>query len=203
MEEARASAQRSLQMLDGTLTTGVETLVEVDRQGEQLRRARRRLDEIDDHMKESDHLLRGMGSWLGALYNKVAAPAPAPSARSSSTSTSTSTIPSSSSSSSASSSSYWGLPSFFYGSSAAETKQAETKTTVPSLLKDPEAKRFWEETDEQLDQMEERIERLHALAVDMGGEFEKQQGEIEELDRKVQQTNESLRERTLKIFRLS
>ena len=74
---------------------------------------------------------------------------------------------------------------------------------MSSLLVDPEAKRFWEETDSHLDQMDERIERLRRLGLDMGGELEKQTREIEELDTKVQQTTEGLMERTLKIFRLT
>jgi len=190
MDEARESAKRSLQMLDNSLATGVDTMVELDRQGEQLRRASHRLDAMDGHMKESDRLLRGMGSWMGALYNKIVAPGPAyPTTTSSSSSTTRQIEPRA-------------------GASAATrprpTSAPPTSTaSVSSLLVDPEAKRFWEETDSHLDQMDERIERLRRLGLDMGGELEKQTREIEELDTKVQQTTEGLMERTLKIFRLT
>jgi prefoldin subunit 5 len=185
MEDARESAKRSLQMLDNSLATGVDTIVELDRQGEQLRRASRRLDSMEGHMKESDRLLRGMGSWFGALYNKIAAPGPAYATGTTSTASSSTAI-----------------------EPLAVTTRPRPSSTPPSssvssLLVDPEAKRFWEESDAHLDQMDERIERLHALARDMGNEVEKQTHEIEALDTKVQQTTEGLMERTLKIFRLT
>lgn len=181
MAEARASAQRSLQLLDNSFAVGVETLAELDRQGDQLRHAKRRLDEVDDHMRESDRLLRGMGSWLGALYNKLA--------------------PDSSSSSSSSMTTSWGwLPSWQAPSTSVETAQGPAP---PSLLVDGEAKRFWTETDAYLDQMNERVERLHALGTDMAGQLEKQAHEIEELDVQVRSTTEAIRNRTLKIFRLT
>merc|ERR1711941_251389 len=112
-------------------------------------------------MKESDRLLRGMGSWMGALYNKIVAPGPAyPTTSSSSSSTTRQIEPRE-------------------GASAATrprpTSAPPTSTaSVSSLFVDPEAKRFWEETDSHLDQMDERIERLRRLGLDMGGELEKQ-----------------------------
>ncbi|ELR25325.1 uncharacterized protein ACA1_291030 [Acanthamoeba castellanii str. Neff] len=130
-------------------------------------------------MKESDRLLRGMGSWMGALYNKIVAPGPAYPTTSSSSSTTRQIEP------------------------RAGASAATRPPSVSSLFVDPEAKRFWEETDSHLDQMDERIERLRQLGMDMGGELEKQTREIEELDTKVQQTTEGLMERTLKIFRLT
>jgi hypothetical protein len=173
-------------MLDNSMATGVDTMVELDRQGEQLRRASHRLDAMEGHMKESDYLLRGMGSWFGAFYNKLAGPSTAyASASSTSAATSRPIEP----------------------HSAARTRPTSappaSAASVSSLFVDPEAKKFWAETDTHLDQMEEKIERLRQLGVDMGGELEKQTREIEALDTKVQQTSEGLVERTLKIFRLS
>jgi len=64
------STERSLRMLQESEQLGVATAVELDRQGEVLRRTEKRVDKINEDLKQSDRHLRSIRSMWGAFVNK-------------------------------------------------------------------------------------------------------------------------------------
>lgn len=63
------STRNSVRVLDETLRIGVDTAVELDRQGEQLNRVDRRLDDIDANLVQSNKHLRQVKSVFGGIVN--------------------------------------------------------------------------------------------------------------------------------------
>ena len=68
-QDAVESSRRSVRVLDETLRVGVDTVVELDRQGEQLNRVDRRLDDIDADLVQSKRHLRQIRSVFGGIVN--------------------------------------------------------------------------------------------------------------------------------------
>jgi len=64
------STERSLRMLEESEQLGVATAVELDRQGEVLRRTETRVDKMQEDLKQSDRHLRSIKSLWGAFMNK-------------------------------------------------------------------------------------------------------------------------------------
>jgi len=64
------STERSLRLLEESERVGNAAAVELDRQGEVLRRSEQRVDKIEQDLKQSDRHLRSIKSIWGAFMNK-------------------------------------------------------------------------------------------------------------------------------------
>jgi len=64
------STERSLRILEESERVGAATLVEMDRQGEVLRRTETKVDKMEQDLKQSDRHLRSIKSLWGAFVNK-------------------------------------------------------------------------------------------------------------------------------------
>lgn len=64
------STERSLRLLEQSEQVGNAAAVELDRQGEVLRRTEKRVDKMEQDLKQSDRHLRSIKSMWGAFMNK-------------------------------------------------------------------------------------------------------------------------------------
>lgn len=185
MNDTRDTAKRSLQTLANCEETGIETLIELDRQGEQLQRIRDKTGRIDQHLDASDRLLRGMSSIPGAIYNYFttdnsyrpkSAPIRAPSAHEEEEKKAAEA----------------GWFSFWGGEKKEEPKPTNTPTNY-SMFKDEEVRSFFQETDKYVDEMGSRVDLLTEMAKDMGKELDHHKEVLDDLDFKVGKETERLR----------
>lgn len=65
------SLERSIRSLEESRELGSETMITVYEQGWKIDNINHKLDEIDDNIKESNRLLRGIKSFMSAFINKV------------------------------------------------------------------------------------------------------------------------------------
>ncbi|KAL6079625.1 autophagosome membrane docking [Balamuthia mandrillaris] len=197
-----ASSKRSLRMLEESLAVGAETLVELDRQGEQIRRCNDRMEEIHDNLNTSDRLIRGIGSWFGAFVNSVTSP-PAKSssgARSSQKSRHPSTTPSSSKHQKQQ---QLKEPTTTKQSGRRRSTSRGGREEVQEDSDQHSFDRFMEETDRDLDEMEEKLQGLQRLAMTMSDELQDQDGQLDKLSGNVERANERIRKNTLKVWKLT
>lgn len=73
------STERSLRMIEESERVGNATAVELDRQGEVLRRTEKKVDKMEQDLKQTDRHLRSIKSLWGAFVNRFSKePEPAP-----------------------------------------------------------------------------------------------------------------------------
>jgi len=65
----RESTKRILQKAEETRQVGTSTLVELNNQGEQIKRVNRQMDDVHQNLDTSERLIRGMESIVGAMGN--------------------------------------------------------------------------------------------------------------------------------------
>jgi len=74
MEESKARLKSTLNNAYETQEMAIDTIQEVDRQGEQIRRARETVVDINNNLNLGDRYLRSVESWFGQIWNGWTSP---------------------------------------------------------------------------------------------------------------------------------
>lgn len=220
IQSARQSSIRSLQMTEQSIETGIETMVQLDRQGEQIRNASDRLDSLEGTLALGERYMKSIGSWTGMITNAWTKDRSSQQLAAARESTSRvrareheaverEYATKRNNQTQNDNSSYWtkmtsvlSPPSWWGAPSEQEKASSSPSSRLKDLVVDPEAKAFFEESDRHLDQLSSRLDTLQALAMDMGQELDVQNRELSRLEQKVEKNTARLFKdtRTIKSY---
>eukprot|EP00164_Ancoracysta_twista_P001851 GFYU01002432.1.p1 GENE.GFYU01002432.1~~GFYU01002432.1.p1 ORF type:complete len:275 (-),score=44.09 GFYU01002432.1:106-849(-) len=194
MAESNASIQRSMRLANDAEQTGAATMVQLHSQTEQIKRVGDDLDAIDENLKTSDRLIRGIESIGGSMMNWFSK-----GKRTKSDPTIQPTMPGSSGSQGP----IGGVQPTASGAHAGPSgSNQEPEFTTKVYGQNATLNDYIQEQDKQLDQLSGMLGNLKNMGVAMGGELDKQSQMIDQVDAKVDHVGDKLKGQNRRINKM-
>eukprot|EP01090_Pellita_catalonica_P014198 TRINITY_DN3562_c0_g1_i1.p1 TRINITY_DN3562_c0_g1~~TRINITY_DN3562_c0_g1_i1.p1 ORF type:complete len:157 (-),score=22.98 TRINITY_DN3562_c0_g1_i1:333-803(-) len=152
---------------------------------------RDRLEGMHQDLDEGDRLVRGMGSWWGAITNWF-------------TTDNSHKNPPKREQRESIAKKYDHYPQRFESDKnfKRETSSIESDRVARSMLKDEKVKEWWDSTDKDLNAMGDSLDVLKNMAMDLGQEADRQIKDVEEINESVQRGKERTKDGVMKMWKI-